>query len=93
MRAAKLTSSAIERIAYDDDASTLSIWFKGSGLYLYFIVPPHLYQALKNAPSPGRFFCDSIKGRFPCRFDPRRRKFRPPAEPAPDELRKAFERS
>ncbi|HEV2079724.1 MAG TPA: KTSC domain-containing protein [Allosphingosinicella sp.] len=77
MRAAKLNSRAIERIAYDDEQSTLSFWFKGSGKYVYFAVPPSVFDALRSADSAGRMFCQQIKGRYPCRFDPARRKFRP----------------
>jgi hypothetical protein len=77
MRAARLNSSAIERIAYDDEASTLSLWFRDSGKYVYFAVPPSVFEALRTASSAGRMFCEQIKGRYPCRFDPARRRFRP----------------
>ena len=79
MRAAKLNSSMISRVAYDDDAETLSIWFRDTGRYVYQGVPAALYEALKAAPSPGRCFNERIKGRYRCSFDPERRKFRPPA--------------
>lgn len=81
MRAAKLQSSMISRIAYDDDAQLLSIWFRDSARYCYFDVPRSVYDALRTAPSPGRTFNDLVKGRFRCSFDPERRRFRP----APDE--------
>jgi len=77
MRVAKLSSSAIERIGYDDEVATLSIWFRGSGRYVYYGVPASVYEALKETPSAGQFFTQSVKGRFPCRFDPERRRFRP----------------
>ena len=79
MRAAKLKSSAIERIAYDDQDATLSLWFRGSGKYVYYDVPAFLFDALRNAESAGRMFAEQIKGRYRCSFDPSRRKFRPPA--------------
>ena len=78
MRAAELNSTAIERIAYDDDTATLSLWFKGSGKYVYFAVPPSVFERLRNAQSAGRMFFEQIKGRYPCRFDPARKRFRPP---------------
>ena len=34
MRAARLSSSLIERIAYDEDQRALSIWFKETGRYI-----------------------------------------------------------
>lgn len=77
MRAIKLTSSAIERAAYDDNERTLRLWFKGSGMYVYSEVPAVIFETLKKTESAGRFFAECIKGRYPCRFDPARRKFRP----------------
>lgn len=77
MRAANLPSRAIRRIAYDDDARILSVWFRDSGRYLYFDVPYDLFEGLKSAPSAGRYFVETIKGRYRCRPDPERRRFRP----------------
>jgi hypothetical protein len=77
MRAANLSSSVIARIAYDEDASILSIWFRETGRYVYFDVPRAIYDALKTAPSAGRFFNESIKRRYRCSFDPARKRFRP----------------
>ena len=77
MRAARLSSSAIERIAYDESEELLSIWFRETGRYLYSGVPRAVYEALKRAPSAGRYFNESIKRRYPCRPAPERRKFRP----------------
>jgi hypothetical protein len=77
MLAVRLASSMIERIAYDEAASTLSIWFRDTGRYVYAQVPRAIYDGLKRAPSTGRYFNQCIKRRFPCRADPQRRKFRP----------------
>jgi hypothetical protein len=77
MRAAPLASSVISRIAYDDEARALSIWFRDTGRYIYSDVPNAIYEGLKKAPSAGRYFNQFIKRRFPCRPDPERRKFRP----------------
>jgi hypothetical protein len=77
MRAAKLNSSLISRIAYDEDAGALSIWFRQTGRYVYYGVPRAIYDALKKAPSAGRFFNECIKRRYECSFDPERRRFRP----------------
>jgi hypothetical protein len=82
MRAANLRSSLIARIAYDDAAQTLCVWFRGAGKYVYQGVPRAIYDALKAAPSAGRLFNEAVKGRFPCRFDPDRKRFRP----APDRV-------
>ncbi len=77
MRAANLDSSMISRIAYDDAAEALSIWFRETGRYVYFGVPKAIYDGLRDAPSAGRYFNDCIKRRYPCRPDPERRRFRP----------------
>jgi hypothetical protein len=79
MLAARLASSMIDRIAYDEAATTLSIWFRDTGRYVYSEVPRAVYDGLKRAPSAGRYFNQGIKRRFPCRPDPERRKFRPRA--------------
>ena len=77
MRAATLSSSMISRVAYDEHERTLSIWFRESGRYVYFDVPPPVFDGLRQAPSAGRFFNEAIKRRYRCRFDPERRRFRP----------------
>ncbi len=77
MRAAKLNSSMISRIAYDEEAEVLSVWFRESGRYCYFGVPRAVYEALRTAASAGRYFNEMIKGRYRCSFDPERRRFRP----------------
>ncbi|MBV8685072.1 MAG: KTSC domain-containing protein [Alphaproteobacteria bacterium] len=79
MLAARLSSSAIERILYDEEARALSIWFRETGRYIYSDVPKAIYEGLRKAPSAGRYFNDRIKRRYPCRPDPERRRFRPRA--------------
>lgn len=77
MFAARIQSSVISRIAYDQEARVLDIWFHDSGRYCYFEVPPDIYEGLRTAPSAGRYFVEQIRGRFRCAFDPERKKFRP----------------
>ena len=78
MRAARLSSSVIDRIVYDEEQSSLSIWFRETGRYIYSDVPRAIFDGLCRAPSAGRYFNQCIKRRFPCRPDPERRRFRPP---------------
>jgi KTSC domain len=80
MLATRLNSSLIERILYDEEESTLFICFRETGRYFYSGVPRAIYEGLKKAPSPGRYFNDCIKRRFPCRPDPARRRFAPRRE-------------
>ena len=77
MRARKLKSSVIERVAFDEEARVLAIWFRQTGKYLYYDVPRSIYEAICTTGSAGAYFNSSIKGRFPCRPDPERRRFRP----------------
>jgi hypothetical protein len=64
MRAATFSSTVISKAAYDEEARSLSIWFRETGRYIYSDVPRTIYEGLKKAPSAGR-------------PDPERRKFRP----------------
>ena len=75
--ATRMSSRAIERIAYDEEARELSIWFRETGRYVYSDVPRGVYEQLRTAESPGGYFNRCIKRRFPCRPAPERRKFRP----------------
>jgi len=77
MRAASISSSLISRIAYDEEARTLRILFRSGSAYVYHDVPPSEFEALKSAPSAGRYYNGCIKGFYRCEFDPERRRFRP----------------
>jgi hypothetical protein len=79
MRAARLSSSLIARIAYVEDERILKIWFRDGPLYCYFDVPAEAFDALKASSSPGRHYNAHVKGRYRCSFDPERRRFRPAA--------------
>lgn len=72
-------SSMIDRIAYDDDTDVLWIWFRDTGKYAYYAVPPTLFEAFCKASSAGTFFNEHIKGHFRCQRDPARRGFGPNA--------------
>ena len=85
MRAARLSSSVIARVAYDEEGKALSIWFRETGRYIYSDVPTAIYEGICKAPSAGRFFNECIKRRFPCRPDPERRRFGPDRDRGRDE--------
>jgi hypothetical protein len=73
------SSSVIERIAYDDAATTLWVSFSGAGTYLYDDVPEAVFEDFCLAPSAGTFFHERIKDRYSFRRDPARRRFGPNA--------------
>ena len=79
MRAARLSSSLMSRIAFDEEAGILKLWFTSGPLYCYFDVPAEAYEALRGSASPGRHYNAHIKGRYRCSFDPARKRFRPAA--------------
>jgi hypothetical protein len=63
----------IDRIAFDDEAETLIVWFKASGRYVYHGVPRAIYDALAKAASAGAAFNELVRGRFRCEAPGRRR--------------------
>ena len=79
MRAAKLSSSLISRIGYDEDGKLLKVWLRDGPLYCYFGVPTGVFEAFRDAESPGRFYNARVRGVYRCSFDPERRRFRPAA--------------
>lgn len=79
MRAAKLSSSLIARIVYDEERRTLKVGFRDDRAYVYFDVPPSVFPLMKAAPSAGRYYNEEVKGRFRCAFDPDRKRYRPDA--------------
>jgi KTSC domain len=57
-------SSTITRIGYDSDTQTMTVEFKKSATYNYFDVPPHVFAAIRNAPSKGQYLAQQIKGTY-----------------------------
>lgn len=71
-------STAIRHIFYKPDIEELSIWFAPEGRrYKYSGVPELIYHALRDAESRGRFFNQSIRGRYPSQFVPDQKSRRP----------------
>jgi len=65
MRVATVESSTLATVAYDEAQELLQLEFCSRAVYLYFGVPAAAYQALLGAASKGRYFNQSIRGRFP----------------------------
>jgi len=57
-----VTSSNLKSVGFD--SNVLEIEFQNGGIYQYLRVPEDIYQDLLSAPSKGRFFNMSIKGRY-----------------------------
>jgi len=57
-------STTLATISYDEARELLQLEFCSRAVYLYIGVPPAVHQALLGAPSKGRYFNQSIRGRF-----------------------------
>ncbi len=62
-------SSQIESFGYDADTMTLAIRFPGRGatpgsVYHYAEVPAHVFEAMSEAESKGKFFGSNIRGHY-----------------------------
>jgi hypothetical protein len=67
MRVATVESTTLATVAYDETGKLLQLEFCSRAVYLYFGVPAAVQQALLGAPSKGRYFNQTIRGRFPYR--------------------------
>lgn len=65
MRRRRVDSSAISSMGYDARSSTLEVEFRSGAVYDYHGVPPKVWKDLLGAPSKGRFFSRSLRGRYP----------------------------
>ena len=70
MKRELVKSSSIKSVGYEDHSKILKIEFCRDRVYQYFGVPAAVHQALLGAPSKGRYFNQSIRGRFPFRLIP-----------------------
>ena len=67
MRIATVESTTLAAVAYDETQKLLQLEFCSQAVYLYSGVPAAVHQALLGAPSKGRYFNQTIRGRFPYR--------------------------
>jgi hypothetical protein len=77
LRVHDFESSAIGRAAYDTDAATLDLWYRGGDRYRYFEVSEAVFDDLLAAPSAGEYVNREIKPHFRYEIEERRRRFRP----------------
>ncbi len=68
MRVATVASTTLATVAYDESQKLLQLEFCSQAVYLYFGVPSAVHQALLGAPSKGRYFNQTIRGRYPYRL-------------------------
>lgn len=59
---ASLSSSALTSATYDDETRELSVMFHSGRSYTHPGVPQEVFDQLRQAPSPGAFYNQQIKG-------------------------------
>ena len=67
MRIATVESATLATVGYDEAQELLQLEFGSGVVHLYFGVPAAVYEALLGAPSKGRYFNGTIRGRYPYR--------------------------
>ena len=67
MRVATVESTTLAAVGYDENLNRLQLEFCSRAVYHYFGVPAAVYQGLLSAPSKGRYFNGTIRGRYPYR--------------------------
>ncbi len=64
MNVIAVESTTLATVGYDNAQSVLQLEFRSGGVYRYFDVPAAVHAALLQAPSKGKYFRQSIRGRF-----------------------------
>jgi hypothetical protein len=82
MRVVTVESTTLATVGYDENLKRLQLEFCSRAVYLYFGVPATAYEALLDAPSKGRYFNGTIRGRYPYRQIPGSHPVRQSAEVA-----------
>ena len=60
----RVSSVAIDRIAYDDASAYLDVWFDSGHRYRYLGVPRETFEQLRAAGSVGQFFNRMIRREY-----------------------------
>ena len=64
IRREAVESTSITSIGFHTELRVLEIEFRSGALYRYFAVPPAIFEALQKAESKGRYFSQTIRGKF-----------------------------
>lgn len=59
-----VASSSLVSIGFAREARTLEIEFRSGSIYRYIGVPVRVFEELKKAESKGRYFAQSIRGKY-----------------------------
>ena len=61
---APVESSSLVSIGFAREARVLEIEFRSGAIYRYLGVPQTVFEALRKADSKGRYFAQSIRGKY-----------------------------
>lgn len=67
MHVATVESATLATVGYDEAQELLRLEFCSRAVCLYFGVPATMCEALLDAPSKGRYFNRTVRGRYPYR--------------------------
>lgn len=57
-------SSSLVSIGFVREARVLEIEFRSGAIYRYLGVPPTVFEGMKKAESKGRYFAQSVRGKY-----------------------------
>jgi KTSC domain len=57
-------STSLASMGFAKEARVLEIEFRSGAIYRYFDVPQNVFEELKRAQSIGRYFAQSIRGKY-----------------------------
>jgi hypothetical protein len=72
MLVAAVELTTLRTVCYDEARQLLQLEFRGGAIYQYFDVPAAVHQVLLDAPSKGRCFVHTVRGKFAYRRIPER---------------------
>lgn len=61
---ARFQSTALSFAEYDTESEQLEITFTSGQSYTFERVPQNIFEALRDAGSPGSYYHQNIKGRY-----------------------------
>jgi hypothetical protein len=64
MRVTTVESTTLATVGYDENLKWLQLEFCCRAVYLYIGVPAAVFEALLDASSKGRYFNETIRGRY-----------------------------
>ena len=59
-----LASTFLSRATFDDETGDLDVSTNSGKTYTFRNVPQSVVEGLRDAPSPGTYFHDHLKGRY-----------------------------